>query len=173
MRAQVSLIPTESKKLIAKAVAGMDEVQNAFRKGMVVLHPSSSTIFIVEELTGKLPATEVWVCGIIAPKAACHRAEESRRRSEDTAGAGVRSPTGFSHSWVVEKGKLKSGMPLGDILNQMGPEDVYIKGVNAIDPYNTVGVLIGNQVEGGTIGLWCPRLSAGDLSWYSRLVWRS
>jgi hypothetical protein len=34
----------------------------------------------------------------------------------------------------------------------MGPKDVYIKGVNAIDPQGKVGVLIGNKVEGGTIG---------------------
>ena len=61
MRAQVSLIPTESKKLIAKAVARMDEIRYALKKGIVALHPSSSTIFIVEELIGKLPATEVWM----------------------------------------------------------------------------------------------------------------
>jgi len=153
MRAQVSLIPTESKKLIAKAVAKMDEVQNALRKGMVVLHPSSSTIFIMEELIGELPATEVWVCGLIAPKAACYSVEVREQRSQDDARALIGTPAGFAHTWVVEKGKLKNGMLLGDILDQMGREDVYVKGVNAIDPQDTVGVLIGNRVEGGTIGL--------------------
>jgi hypothetical protein len=34
----------------------------------------------------------------------------------------------------------------------MGPKDVYVKGVNAIDPQGKAGVLIGNEVEGGTIG---------------------
>lgn len=153
MRAQVSLIPTESKKLIAKAVARMDEVQNALNKGIVVLHPSSSTIFIVEELIGKLPTTKVWVCGIIASKAACGSAESREQSAKNTAEGRKRTPADFPHSWVIEKGELKSGTRLGDMLSQMGPEDVYIKGVNAIDPYNTVGVLIGNLVEGGTIGL--------------------
>jgi len=55
MRAQVSLTPTESKKLIGKAIANMDIVQRAFKNGTVALHPSSSTIFIVEELMGRLP----------------------------------------------------------------------------------------------------------------------
>ena len=64
----------------------------------------------------------------------------------------IRTPAGFPHTWVIVKGELKS-MLLGDILDQMGPEDVYIKGVNAIDPYNTVAVLIGSKVERGTIGL--------------------
>lgn len=153
MRAQVSLIPSESKKLIARAVARMDEVQNALREGVVAIHPSSSTIFIVEELIGEIPATEVWVCGLIAPKAACFSAEVGGARSEDDTGAGVLTPSVFPYTWVLEKGTLKTGLPLADILGKMGPEDVYIKGVNAIDPYNTVGVLVGNRVEGGTIGL--------------------
>lgn len=158
MRAQVTLIPTESKKLIAKAVARMDEVQNAFSKGMVAIHPSSSTIFIVEELIGELPGTEVWVCGVVAPKAACISVESSmQQRPVGEAGHSLPSPAAFSFTWVIEKGELKSGLPLGQILDRMGREDVYIKGVNAIDPNNMVGVLIGNRVEGGTIGLVMSR----------------
>lgn len=153
MRAQVSLIPTESKKLIAKAVAGMEEVQNACNKGIVALHPSSSTIFIVPELIGKIPATEVWVCGVIAPKAACRGLEHLKFNLKEAAQGKVRIPAEFPHTWVIEKGELRTGLLLGDILSQMGPEDIYIKGVNAIDPDNNVGVLIGNRVEGGTIGL--------------------
>mgnify|MGYP001056448257 FL=1 len=34
----------------------------------------------------------------------------------------------------------------------MGPDDVYIKGVNAVDCNHHVGILVGNLVEGGTIG---------------------
>ena len=51
MRAQVVLTTAESKKLIAKAVARLDVVQRATKEGTVALHPSSSTYFIVEELT--------------------------------------------------------------------------------------------------------------------------
>ncbi len=158
MRAQVTLIPTESKKLIAKAVAGMSEVQNALKKGIVAIHPSSSTIFIIEELLGKPPDTKVWVCGVVAPKAACISAEAATWQSPTEATKGrIATPAEFPHTWVVEKGELKTGLFLGDILDQMGPKDVYIKGVNAIDPDNTVGVLIGNKVEGGTIGLVMSR----------------
>ena len=157
MRAQVSLIPNESKKLIAKAVAKMDEVKNALERGTVALHPSSSTIFIVEELIGELPATEVWVCGVVVPKAACRSAELMLQYIQDTAEGRAQSPAQFPHTWVIEKGELKTGMLLGDIVDQMGPDDVYIKGVNAVDPDNNVGVLIGNLMEGGTIGLVMSR----------------
>jgi len=153
MRAQVSLTLTESKKLIAKAVASMEIVQNAFRKGIIALHPSSSTIFIVEELIGRFPDTEVWVCGIIVPKGACLSAEALGSHRLDKTQNILRSPATFPHTWIIEKGKLQSGMPLGEILDRMGHDDVYIKGVNAIDSNNTVGILIGNRVEGGTFGL--------------------
>ena len=154
MLAQVLLIPTESKKLIAKAVARMDEVQNALKKGIVALHPSTSTIFIVEELIGKVPDTDVWIAGINCPDGAWGSVEVHAQRAKDDASKDrTRTPAGFPHTWVIEKGELKDGIILGDILEQMGPKDVYIKGVNAVDPNNTAGVLIGNKVEGGTIGL--------------------
>ncbi|MFB3885642.1 MAG: hypothetical protein ACE144_10475 [Thermodesulfobacteriota bacterium] len=155
MRAQVSLTPTESKKLIAKAVAHMKIVQNAFKKGIVAIHPSSSTIFLVDELIGRFPDTEVWVCGVIVPKGACLSVEalgSNQPRHEKTPTV-LRSPATYPYTWVVEKGELRSGLPLGEILDRMGPDDVYIKGVNAIDSNNTVGVLIGNRVEGGTFGV--------------------
>ncbi len=64
MLAQVVLTTAESKKLIAKAVASMDEVKHAAAEGMVVAHPSSATYFIVHArvcgdaiLTGRLPET--------------------------------------------------------------------------------------------------------------------
>jgi hypothetical protein len=153
MRAQVSLTTTESKKLIAKAIASMEIVQNAFTKGIIALHPSSSTIFIVEELIGRFPDTEVWVCGVIVPKGACLSAEALGTHRLDKTQNILRSPATFPHTWVIEKGKLHSGIPLGEVLDRMGRDDVYIKGVNAIDSNNTVGILIGSRVEGGTFGL--------------------
>ncbi len=153
MRAQITLTTAESKKLIAKAVAKMETVQNAFRTGIVAIHPSSSTIFIVEELTGKLPDTKVWVGGIIVPKGACLSAEAVASHRLDKTRNILRGPADSSHTWIIDKGKLCSGIPLREILDRMGNNDVYIKGANAIDSNNTVGVLIGNRVEGGTFGL--------------------
>jgi hypothetical protein len=160
MRAQVSLTVPESKKLIAKAVAKMDAVRNAYENGVIALHPSSSTIFIVEELLGKLPETQVWIMGMIVPKGACGsaagRASHRIQKMADEPKV-PRGPGGYSCTWVIEKGTLQSGIPLRDILDRMGPEDMYIKGVTAVDSQNNVGVLIGNLVEGGTIGLVMSR----------------
>ena len=149
MLAQVSLTSAESKKLIAKAVVKLDVVKRTLTEGMVVMHPSSSTFFVAEELIGERPKTPMWVCGLITPKGACiglGRAAipEGRIRTS--------RPEEVNYSWVIQGGKLSTGTTLGDLFEKMGPKDVYVKGVNALDLEGTVGVLIGSEVEGGTIG---------------------
>ena len=47
---------------------------------------------------------------------------------------------------------LTGHRPLTSILDEMGPKDVYVKGVNAVDMDRNVGVLIGHHSGGGTIG---------------------
>ena len=151
MRAQVTLTPTESKKLIAKAVVNSDFVKAAMSEGIVVLHPSSSTYFIVEELIGHPPPTAVWVCGVIVPKGACLSGEASRL-DMNRVQKSKPSLEDYSHCWVFQRGKLSIGISLGNLFERMGAKDVYIKGVNALDQQRTVGILIGNRTEGGTIG---------------------
>jgi hypothetical protein len=152
MRAQVTLLPAESKKLIAKALANMDEVKTALKEGLVVMHPSSSTLFFAEEIMGKVPETEVWMCGAITPRAACGDDAVKVWMTTHPEARGKGGPESFPFSWVIEKGKLSQGETLASLFARMGPKDVYVKGVNAIDPQGKVGVLIGNEVEGGTIG---------------------
>ena len=152
MRAQVSLIPSESKKLIAKALAEMDEVKRARDHGVVVMHPSSSTLFLVEELLGRTPESEVWMCGAITPRAACGDDAVKVWMTTHPEARGKGGPEAFPFSWVFEKGRLSQGETLASLFGRMGPDDVYVKGVNAIDPQGKAGVLIGNDVEGGTIG---------------------
>ena len=155
MLAQVSLTPTESKKLIAKAVAEMDVVKKAANQGIVALHPSSSTYFIVEEITGHKPRSNTWVCGVIVPKGTCVEmgvlvGAQSIIGEQAKGGAATGSPEAFHHTWVIKKGELVTGITLGDLLAEMGSGDVFIKGVNALDIDGTVGVLWGNVLEGGT-----------------------
>ena len=152
MRAQITLLPNESKKLIAKGLADMDEVKTALKEGIVVMHPSSSTLFLVEEILGKVPETEVWMCGAITPRAACGDDAVKVWMTTHPEARGKGGPESFPFCWVIEKGKLSQGETLASLFARMGPKDVYVKGVNAIDPQGKVGVLIGNEVEGGTIG---------------------
>ncbi|HSW57336.1 MAG TPA: hypothetical protein VLH15_02950 [Dehalococcoidales bacterium] len=151
MLAQVILTPAESKKLIAKAIASLDEVKKAFREGMVVMHPSSSTYFILEELTGKKPATNFWVCGVVTPRGNC--VEMAMLSGGRSPSAENYNPGDLRGQWAIQQGRVLTEIPLSDLLDQMTERDVYIKGVNALDVQGNIGILIGEPVKGGGLGL--------------------
>jgi hypothetical protein len=148
MLAQVVLTPTESKKLIAKAVTRLNVVNQAATDGMIVIHPSSSTYFIFEELTGAKPRTNYWVCGVVTPRGMC---------VEMAMALGDRSPRTVKFDpgklrglWAIKKGKVLPESTTAELMEQMTANDVYIKGVNALDSQGNVGILVG---ERGGLGL--------------------
>jgi hypothetical protein len=170
MIAQVSLTPTESKKLMAKAIARMELVERAAREGLIVIHPSSSTYFLAEELTGENPKYDNWVCGSITPKGLCVEMgimSSGPPRDENKP----LDPGGFPFQVVVKDREASTGRPLTSILEEMGPKDVYVKGVNAVDIDRNVGVLIGHHLGGGTIGkvLSAQRKKSFNIIWVAGL----
>ena len=150
MLAQIVLTPAESKKLIAKAVAGLEAVQLAVKNGIVALHPSSSTYFIVEEITGSKPKTNYWVCGVVTPRGMCVEMAmvlgSGLTPREDKA-----DPGDLQGTWVIEKGQLGGEEKLSSLLYRMTASDVYVKGVNALDPEGNVGILFGLEGSMGYI----------------------
>ena len=137
---------------------------------MIVIHPSSSTYFLTEELTGENPGYDNWVCGSITPKGLCVEmgimSSGPPRDSNKTL-----DPGGFPFQVVVKGGEISTGKPLASILEQMGPKDVYVKGVNAVDMDRNVGVLIGHHSGGGTIGkvLTAQRKRSFNIIWVAGL----
>ncbi len=150
MLAQVVLTPAESKKLIAKAVAKLDVVQQAMKNGIVALHPSSSTYFIVEELTGRKPRTNYWVCGTVAPRGMCVEMAMVLGDGYTPKDASAK-PGDLRATWIIEKGKLAPEESLDSLFGRMTAADVYIKGVNAVDAEDNVGVLFGHKGSMGYI----------------------
>ncbi|MDR2908771.1 MAG: hypothetical protein LBU86_02665 [Oscillospiraceae bacterium] len=152
-QAQIVLTPTESKKLIAHAVLKLPEVRLSLEEGILALHPSSSTCFIFEELTGCRPEG-LWVCGVIAPSGLTGSREAEEMIRARGGGKDSRDPRKVSRqTWVFKRGVLQQAAPLGEILDGMGENDVYVKGVNAVDAQGNAGVLFANPAGGGgTIG---------------------
>ncbi len=142
MLAQIVLTPAESKKLIAKAIVRLEAVQQAVQKGIVALHPSSSTYFIIEEITGSKPKTNYWVCGVITPRGMCVEMAMALG-VELTPHEESVDPGDLQGTWVLEKGQLAGEEKLASLLYRMTSTDVYIKGVNALDRDGNVGVLFG------------------------------
>jgi hypothetical protein len=147
MRIQFVLIPTEAKRLIAKSLIAMDSFQRALESGIVVIHPSSSTVFMLEELGIDLNPSSLWICGLTVPRGLCASAGILR----EVAAAKKFEPKKYSHQWVLRKGKLLEKVLLNDILQEMKPGDIYVKSPNALDPQGNAGVLFTAR-GAGTIG---------------------
>jgi hypothetical protein len=156
MKIQITLTPSESRKLLAKAVIELNLVKKARTEGMIVIHPSSTTLFLIEELIGKRPKG-IWVCGLVVPKGLCI-SREYQIEYEENGLFGRTSPQHGAHdmsrnplAWVLEKGVFQTGIPLTSLLSKMGKGDVYVKGSNAIDPKGKAGVVYGS-IGAGTVG---------------------
>ncbi len=134
MIATFPLHPSAAKFIIAKAVAIMPQVQEAFNNHKIIIGAGTTNIAVAQELLGTdIEKPETRVAGLICQNAACGTRPESR------LGA-----------WCIDKGRLVDINWL-EFLHSFGPGDVFIKGANAIDPSGTVGILVGDPL-GGTIG---------------------
>jgi hypothetical protein len=137
--ALVVLTPAESRRLLAKATVALPEVRNAWEKGMIIIARGITNAYVTEELF-KIT---------LEPKAGL------------TAGIIYQGMTN-SHigppvcTWhVVRKGKVVEGADSSVEVLNFGPEDVFIKGANAIDPGGTAGIFAAS-LKGGTIGMCWP-----------------
>ncbi|AJC72407.1 hypothetical protein X802_09800 [Thermococcus guaymasensis DSM 11113] len=132
-RALVTLTPSESKRLIAKAVVAMPEVQHALRRGFVYIATGTTAAYVAEEILGEKIEKEKWTVGTISKGRTCVTAKKT-----------------WPKHLVLYKGKPFEGEPV-EALREMGPEDVFIKGANAIDINWNVAVFAAAP-DGGTIG---------------------
>jgi hypothetical protein len=135
---------SESKRLIAKAVAKMPVVQNALQHGMVIVCKGTTNTYVAEELLGRKIPHGAYVLGRVAPQ----------------KGARQMPNTDPIPEVVLVKGQHRPDLTLDAALQQLAPGDVVIKGGNALDYANkTVGVWNGNAT-GGTTGKILPRIAA-------------
>jgi len=137
----VVLLPSESKRLIAKGVIATPEVQRALKQGLFVVSRGTTTAFIAEELLG-----------VKLPKANCTAGIVTDSRLSVTV------PEDGLGPWVFRNGS-SSKEPADEALKQFDARDVSVKGANAIDPQGNVGVLAANEL-GGTIGSVWPVVAA-------------
>jgi hypothetical protein len=119
--------------LIAKAVAALPEVKNALRKGTVFIGVGTTNADVVEEILGRKINRGRFVAGVVLPEGTRVLPEERRLRPV-----------------ILRKGKIVKAK-LKDVLDSLTPEDVVIKGANAIDAEGMAGVFLGSE-SGGTIG---------------------
>ena len=141
--ALVVLNPSESRRLVAKATVALPEVQHAFHRGTIIIARGITNAYVTEELLGipvepKAGLTLGMVCGGLT-----------------TGNAG---PPATTHH-VIRDGKVVEGADSRQEILTFGPDDVFIKGANAIDTDGNAGILTSSLV-GGTIGMAWPVVTA-------------
>jgi len=137
--AMVVLNPSESRRLVAKATAACPEVQNAWKKGMVIIARGITTAFVSEELFGIS----------IEPKAA----QTLGLICQGLTNANADPPPCTWH--VINKGQVVEGADSNVEILKFGLGDVFVKGANAVDPEGTAGTYA-SSLKGGTIGMAWP-----------------
>lgn len=144
VQAQISLTVSESKRLIAKAIAKMPIVKRALKSGMVIITRGTTNTYVAEEILSRPIERGAFVTGRVYPKKGGKKLNPSTKVSEIILVNGTIVKK-LSYSEAVKK--LKSG-------------DVVIKGANALDYKNKIaGVYIGSST-GGTTGKFLPYVVA-------------
>lgn len=134
MKAMFVLTPAESRRLIAKAVVRLPEVQTALEKAYVCVVGGTTNGFIAQELTGLDIAPETFTAGTSTHGVVCVTPAERRD---------PHIPLILYRGEMVEKS-------LTEAFEDFHVETVLIKGANAVDPEGNVGVIT-SGFDGGTV----------------------
>lgn len=141
--ALVVLNSSESRRLLAQAIAVLPEVQRALAHGTIIIARGITNAYITEELLGiRVEPKAGLTVGMV-----CHGVTTSH------AGA----PPTTHH--VIRRGKVVENADSRQEILSFGPDDVFIKGANAVDPEGHAGIFA-SSVVGGTIGMAWPVVTA-------------
>ena len=135
MKAVFTMIPAESRRLIAKAVVQMQEIEIAKQKAYIILNGGTTNGYIAQELLGMRDLEpQKFTAGTNTHRLLC------------VTDADKRTPFPI----ILYKGE-RSSKTLPEALQDFHVETVLIKGANAIDLEGNAGVITAG-FDGGTIG---------------------
>jgi hypothetical protein len=140
MRALFVFTPAESKRLIGKAVAKMEEVKRALKKANIMIGHGSTNVYVLEEMLGKEKLLELmnpsfFLSGILVRGTLCST-------------LGSEKPPII----LLKKGVITAPPEtMSEMLRDFKSDSVVIKGASAVDPEGNAGAFVAHP-EGGTIG---------------------
>lgn len=130
MEVQISLTVSESKRLIAKAVAALPEVQEALKNGKVILKGGTTVSALCEEMV-HMPLR---ISGRIAGRGTVTAKSPSREHP---------------HSVLIEKGAVRNiDDTIAEVAQGLAREDVVIISGNAMDVNGNVAMMAGSPGGG-------------------------
>ncbi len=130
------LTVAESKRLIARSLKRLPVLMRALNGGIVAIAKGTTNGYVAEELLGRGLDKTQYCTGVTRP----------------TQGADSATTASNLPDVVLRHGEVQEGVTATEIVSEMGPGDVFIKGANAINyDRKQAGILIGHPT-GGTIG---------------------
>lgn len=143
-----ALTPSDSKRLLAKAVAKLDNVRRAKESGKILIGNGSTNSYVVEELFGISLEKKRFPCGLVTGGVTCRTPDSRIPPLYFDCGEEVKQTPGEAMYEFMRK--FIAGMKPGDML---------IKGANAVDKDRNIGILLSHD-QAGTIGVALPILAA-------------
>ncbi len=141
----VTLTVSEGKRLIAKGLLALDEVQTALREGYLCITLGTTSSYLVEEILGEYDKTK-------------HMAGLTVRE-----GMSVLSKELRAFDAIFYKGEYLDGKKVIDVVDELGPNDVIIKSANALDSDMVPLVLLASET-GGTVGSFIGAASSKNIT---------
>ncbi len=133
MKAVFTLVPSESRRLLAKATVELEEVKIAKEKAYIILCGGVTNGFVAQELLGLDTEPQKCTAGISCKRVLCVTPEEER------------GPVPL----ITYKGEIVD-KTIQEAFEDFHKETVVIKGGNAIDLEGNVGVIT-SGFDGGTV----------------------
>ncbi len=151
MRALVVLTHTECKRLIAKGLMEHPEIKEALENNKIFISRGSTTAYILEELLDEEFNKSHYVAGQVTG---------DKEKLFRLGGLKVEKRL---KEVVLDKGKKVEINNLRETIDEFQPEDVIIKGGNALGADGIAGVYMAHPV-GGTVGAFLPTAIARGIS---------
>ena len=128
--AMITLNPSESRRLIAKATVALPEVKAAMKKGWIIIARGITGAYVSEEMFNiKVNPKSQQTVGII---------------SRGMMNANNTPPPCTMH--VVHDGKVVENADSNVEILNFGSNDVFIKGANAIDAQGNAGIMASKKI---------------------------
>ena len=135
----IALTPSESKRVIAKGVKKLEEVQRALKQGTIIIGLGTTNAYVADEILSELSGAnkidkQRYAAGVITDKGTCVVTKEEREKDI-----------------IIKNGVVSREESIENAIEELSAEDVFIKGANALDAYGNAGILLAHTA-GGTIG---------------------
>ena len=135
----IALTPSESKRVIAKGVKNLEEVQRALKQGTIIIGLGTTNAYVADEILSELSEAnkidkQKYAAGVITDKGTCVVTKEEREKDV-----------------IIKNGVVRREESIENAIEELSAEDVFIKGANALDAYGNAGILLAHTA-GGTIG---------------------